>query len=286
MWYASHVFLIQQTLVQVVVVCSIQITLRAGILSFASIGFYSVAEYITAVGISHHVPLVGTLLLGCIGSLIGGVLIGLIFSRIRGLYLGMATFAVVLIVGVVALNGGSLTGGVNGLFNLDVSISTPVIGLIVVLTLVMMRRLERQSFGRLFAVVRMNEELAGSLGVEVGRFRLAVFGLSGLLGGLAGGLHVAITAAATPTDAGFSLVVLSLTMAVVGGVETWLGAVVGAVLVTWLPDWLGSSDQWEGIAYGVIVLIVVIYARDGLVGLGRRLVVRVSSWQRVRGHAL
>ncbi len=95
--------------------------------------------------------------------------------------------------------------------------------------------------GRRVNAVREDPELAASIGIQVRRYRLVAFVVSGALGGVAGSLNTLVRSTVAPLDIGFGLIVLALTMIIVGGSLSWKGALLGAVIFTWLPDLLRAS---------------------------------------------
>jgi len=79
------------------------------------------------------------------------------------------------------------------------------------------------------------------------------------------------------TDAGFDLIVLALTMVIIGGFGSWRGALVGAILLTWIPLKLTSIGEWWDVVYGALMIFVATFAPGGLFGLWRDLTRRVSG---------
>jgi branched-chain amino acid transport system permease protein len=267
MWYDAHLTLIQSSFIYILLAVSLQVALRSGSFSLASVGFFGIGGYAAGILANH-----GYGQFVCIGfagvlCAVGGYVLALPLSRLRGLYLGLVTVAFDLILNVVAVNGGSLTGGALGLYGIPAIVNTGTIVGIVVVALVLVSQLERRNFGRSFEALRLNEEVAASMGIEVVRQRNFAFALSAVLGGLAGALNVLTFTTVNPTSAGFELVVLGLTMAVLGGVNSWLGAAIGAVIVTWLPQMLGAAGEWRQVVYGGIVVIVAVFAPTGILGI-------------------
>lgn len=268
LWYGEHVVLIQSTFMSVLFALSIQIPLRFGVFSFAGVGSYGVGAYTTAILVGRYDQgVLPALAGGAVASAIVGYGLALLMRRLDGLYLGMATVAFDLIVSVVATNGGSVTGGSAGLYGILVNLTTLEIALVTIVILAILALTERGSVGRRIEVVREDPALSSALGIDVGRMRLIAFVVSGALGGLAGGINVAMTTTISPSDIDFSLIVLALTMIVVGGARSWLGAVIGAIVFTWLPSLLAFVGDWKGVVYGVIVALVAIWVPGGVVGV-------------------
>jgi branched-chain amino acid transport system permease protein len=281
-WYGEHLVLIQSTFMSVLFALSIQIPLRFGVFSFAGVGSYGVGAYTSAIlVVRYHQSILPALVGAAVVSAIVGYALALLMQRLSGLYLGMATVAFDLIVSVVATNAGSFTGGSAGQYGVLVNLTTLEIALIVIVVLLVFAFSERGSIGRRIEVVREDPELSSALGINVRRMREIAFVVSGALGGAAGAINVAMTTTISPGDINFSLIVLALTMIVVGGARSWLGAVIGAIVFTWLPSLLAFVGEWKGVIYGVIVALVAIWMPGGVLGLvtegSRRRAARLRS---------
>jgi branched-chain amino acid transport system permease protein len=266
-WYDAHLVLIQATFVSLLLALSIQVPLRMGVFSFAGVGFYGIGAYTSAIMIIEHgwsAP--EAIALGMVFAAVGGFVLSLVVQRLDGIYLGMATIAFDLILSVIVVNAGTTTGGPQGLFGAlaDLSMLDIVIAVVVVLAIIAWT--ERGKIGRRIEALREDPALAISMGIKVGRMRRMSFVASGLLGGLAGGVNVVVRTTVTPDDIGFPLVVLALTMIIVGGRRSWLGAVIGAVIFTWLPSFLSFVGTWQNIIYGAIVALAAVWIPGGLVG--------------------
>jgi branched-chain amino acid transport system permease protein len=267
-WYGEHLVLIQSTFMSVLFALSIQIPLRFGVFSFAGVGSYGVGAYTSAIlVVRYHQSILPALAGAAVVSAIVGYALALLMQRLSGLYLGMATVAFDLIVSVVATNAGSFTGGSAGQYGVLVNLTTLEIALIVIVVLLVFAFSERGSIGRRIEVLREDPELSSALGVNVRRMREIAFVVSGALGGAAGAINVAMTTTISPGDINFSLIVLALTMIVVGGARSWLGAVIGAIVFTWLPSLLAFVGEWKGVIYGVIVALVAIWMPGGVLGV-------------------
>lgn len=267
-WYNAHIILVQGTFVILLLALSIQIPIRMGVFSFAGIGFYGVGEYTSAiVVIRYNWPSYLAIAAGMVLAAAVGLLLGLIVARLSGLYLGMATIAFDLILTVAINNGGTLTGGAGGLYGAIATVKMSLIVVLVVIILVLAALSERGRTGRRIEALREDPQLAVSMGINVRRVQLLSFAVSGMLGALAGGLNALLRSTVSPADLGFSLVVLALTMIIVGGARSWLGAAIGAIIFTWLPSVLSVVGQWQAVIYGAIVALAAVWLPGGLVGL-------------------
>lgn len=267
-WYLANIVLVQSTLTTLLLALSLQVPLRVGVFSFAGVGCYGIGGYAAAIAMTRYELstfesiAVGTVLAGVIGFLLG-----LVIQRLTGLYLGMATIAFTLIVSVVAVNGGDFTGGASGLFGALGDLDTVHILATVLVVVALLTLSELGSMGRRVEAVGENPELALALGVNVARYRLAAFGVSGVLGGLAGAFTILLRSTITPDAVNFHLVVLALTVIIVGGSRSWVGALIGSIIFVWLPSFLDFVGEWEAVIYGVIVALAAIFLPEGVVGL-------------------
>jgi len=267
-FYDSHLVLIQATLVGLVLALSVQLPLRMGVFSFAGAGSYGLGAYTAAELVIHkNTGALESIALTMVGTAIVGLILGLLIFRLNGLYLAMATVAFDLIIGVIALNGGTFTGSSTGLYGVltDFSMTHMVVLTLVVLVLVAIS--ERGRTGRRVEAVRDDPQLAASVGIHVRRYRLVAFVVSGALGGLAGAMNVMVRTTIGPLDIGFSLIVLALTMIIVGGARSWKGAVIGAIIFTWLPDLLTVVGKWQELIYGIVVSLAAVFLPRGIHGL-------------------
>jgi branched-chain amino acid transport system permease protein len=279
-WFSANQVLIQTIFTNILFALSIQVPLRFGVFSFAGVGSYGIGGYAAAIVVTRYGwSLFPALAAAAVAGAVVGYLLALLLQRLNGLYLGMATIAFDLIISVLATNGGSLTGGAGGMFDVLINVSTLEIVLLTAVVLVLIAMTERGRVGRKINVVREDPELAAALGIDVRLMRRIAFVASGALGAVAGGLSVALETTISPGDINFSLVVLALTMIVVGGAASWLGGVIGAVVFTWLPTLLSFVGDWKGVIYGAIVAIVAVWVPGGLVGVTTD---AHRAWQRRR----
>ena len=274
-FYDTNLVLIQATLSGLVLALAIQVPLRMGVFSFAGAGSYGIGAYLSAIlvlrqGMNGLVAIAVAVLVAAVI----GLLLGLLIFKLNGLYLAMATVAFDLIISVIAINGGALTGASTGLYGVLADFTTGHMFVLTVIVLLLVAFSERGRLGRRVDAVRDDPELAASLGINVRRYRLVAFVVSGALGGLAGGMNVMVRTAIGPLDIGFGLIVLALTMIVVGGSRSWKGAIIGAVIFTWLPDVLAVIGEWQELVYGVIVAVAAVFLPRGLYGV----IVDIAKW--------
>ena len=267
-FYDSNLVLIQATITGLLLALSVQVPLRMGVFSFAGVGAYGIGCYGGAILVlDYQLAAIPTLLLAAVIGTVVVVALGLVIFRLNGLYLAMATIAFDLIISVIAINGGDRTGGSTGRYGVISDFTMGQMFIIGIAALMLVALSERGRTGRRADAVRDDPELAASLGINVRRYRLVSFAVSGALGALAGTMNILVRSTVSPLDIGFPLVVLALTMIIVGGSLSWKGAVIGALIFTWLPDLLQVVSDWQELIYGVIVAIAAVLLPRGIYGL-------------------
>jgi branched-chain amino acid transport system permease protein len=277
-WFDTNESLIQNILIYAVLAFSIQVALRSGVFSLAAIGFYAIGSYTAAVLVSKHgVPAAPAIAAAVVLSGVLGWLLAWLLVRLRDLYLAMATVAFDLMVGVVALNWDSVTGGALGLFGVPISVTTLGMFLTVLVIAVLLFLMEHGTMGRTLETVREDEELAQSFAVDAGRYRRFAFVVSSMLGALAGAFHALLFTTVSAGDAGFNLIVLALTMVIIGGFGSWIGALIGAILIAWLPLRLESVSDWWYAMYGALMIVMATYVPGGIYGVARSLLRRIPQ---------
>lgn len=266
-WYDMNVVLIQTTLTTLLLALSIQVPMRFGVFSFAGVGAFGIGGYGAAIAMVHlHWSTWPAIAAGSLASGVVVYLLGLLVQRLTGLYMGMATIAFTLIISVLAVNGGDWTGGAMGLYGALGDIAMYHIMVVALVVVALLHLTEIKGMGRRIDAVREDPELANALGIDVTRYRLLSFLISGLIGGLAGGITTLLRSTITPAEVNFHLVILALTAIVVGGANSWVGALIGSIIFVWLPSWIGFVAEWEKVAYGFIVAAAAIYLPTGVYG--------------------
>lgn len=267
-FYLTNLVLIQATITGLLLALSIQVPIRMGVFSFAGAGAYGFGCYAGAILVlDYEMAALPTIIISGLAAGLIVLVVGLLISKLNGLYLAMATVAFCLIISVVAINGGETTGGSTGRYGVISDFTMGHMFAIGAIALVLVALSERGKLGRRVDAVREDPELAASMGINVRRYRLVAFAVSGVLGGVAGAMNILVRSAVSPLDIGFPLIVLALTMIIVGGSLSWKGAVIGALIFTWLPDLLMVVGEWQELIYGVIVAVAAVLLPRGLYGI-------------------
>ena len=270
-FWASYGSLVQFTLINMILAISIYITLYTGMLSLANAGFMAIGAYLSAVLTIHAgLPLPASLICGGLAAMAVGFLLGLPVLRLHGIYLAIATIGFGEIVRIVAINfdkysGLQLLGGAEGLAGVP-KLTTPAALLVTLAVLIyLLIRLPRSRTGRALAAIRQDENVAASMGIDVFRYKMLAFLLGAFVAGLAGGFDAHLTRFVDPNGYGFDAAVNILAYAILGGTASWVGPLLGAGILTILPESLRFLQDYRGVVNGLIIVIVILYLPRGLV---------------------
>lgn len=222
---------------------------------------------------------------------VAGIVVGVPALRLGGLQLAIVTFGIALLVPQLILKFDRYTKGISGL-SFD-PVTPPAMWAdrpetwlyalclaAAVLCAAVMVRLLRGDTGRALRALRDNPMIAESLGVNLTRARLTAFAVSSAFAGLAGGLYAVVNAYISPQSFIAAKSIEILIGAIVGGITSVGGAFVGAMFVVFVPEWTAEWDpSLGGLIYGLCLILVMLLARDGLMGVLRR---ALGALQRLR----
>lgn len=274
-FYAKHSRLVDQIGVNAIMALSLSVSLQAGQLALAQAAFMGIAAYVSAIlATSAHWPLLATIAVAVLASTVVAALLAYPVRRLRGVFLAIATIGFGEIVRVFA-NNLHVTGGAEGLSEIPNDATTPVIYGALALVAIALFALSRTKFALAVALVREDEYAARGVGVDVGTVRMLSLALGGAIAGLGGALYAHASFFITPTDFGFARMEQILVWCVVGGVTSPLGAVLGATVLSILPEAIRFLADYREISNGIILLAVILFAPGGLSSLWRRGAVRV-----------
>jgi len=127
--------------------------------------------------------------------------------------------------------------------------------------------IRRSRLGRALVAIAGSEDAARALGIDVARYKLIAFLISAFYAGLAGSLFVHAVGFVSPEVYGLHMVVLAFTMLYVGGIGTVTGAALGALIVSLLPETFRTFSDYQDLAYGAVLIVILIYAPGGLAAL-------------------
>ncbi|MDD5665796.1 MAG: branched-chain amino acid ABC transporter permease [Actinomycetota bacterium] len=275
----------------------------AGQVSLGQGAFFGIGAYTSALlTLKAGFPVWVGIALAIAVSALFGILVAPVL-RLKGHYLAMATLGLAIIVFVFLREMTWLTEGNFGLSGIP-SLNLPftsitgfdlpfikdkaqrpelylqfyLIWIIVFAALILCSNLVRSRVGRSMRALHQSEVAAEAMGVNVSAQKIKVFVLSAALGGLAGGIYANLQGYIDPNMFTITLSISVLTMVVIGGMESIWGAVAGAAVITFLPKmveaipkWVGDAPKWlerysnyEGIVFGLILVLTMIFMPSGI----------------------
>ena len=248
-----------------------------GQINLAQAAFFSLGAYSVALGtVDYGLPFWLCLLGGMALAFAAGAGLGLTTLRLGGHYLAMVTISFQQILTVVLLNAIRFTHGPDGVSSIPrpmgFTSGQAFLALVVAILAIsgyLVWRLADTRLGRAMRAVRDNELAASANGIDVFRTKLIAFALAALLGGLGGGLFAGGFSYISPDQFAFADSIVLLTMALLGGASSPIGAAIGTGLLILIPEWLRFLKSVPGLylaAYGVAVILIVIFMPDGIWG--------------------
>lgn len=263
-----------------------------GQLSMFHAAAFGIAAYVTSLTTSFfHVsfwvalfPAIGFTIL--ISLIIGSICFNF---QLRAFYFAVVTLAFSELARLVILNWNSVTNGTLGLMVLDKpSVWVPGAGLIkidgvfgwyffslaaLIFTVAVCSLVLGSWIGRCFVAIRLNEDLAQTLGIDTFRYKLLSFTLANTLAAIAGSLYAFYTGYIEPNYLGINQSLDIISMVLLGGRSSVLGPIAGAFVLTGLPHMIDLSGEARAILYGLVLILTILILPQGLIGT-------LASWRR------
>jgi branched-chain amino acid transport system permease protein len=295
-FFVDNGFLIVSMLLAAMLALSLYLPLMAGQLSLASPGFYALGGYIAAYmstklfpSADGSYPVALVLLEMLIAGIASGclaVVVGIPALRLRGIYLALATIAFVEIIRILSLVDSleSITGGAVGVFNIPQPFKTQleylwIAGPLLLISALLVYRLERIRAGRAFLAIREDELAADAMGINPTYYKVLAFTLGAILAGVVGALSAHLLNTWNARQGTFDAAINELAFVLIGGSRTFVGPLVGGLALTALPELLrslagiGIFPSWlaqllaDGrlIIYGILIAVGTIFFPQGLI---------------------
>lgn len=248
----------------------------AGQISLGHAGFFALGAYASAILTARYdwsglaAMLVGAVSVGVLAFLVARPIL-----RLKGHYLAMATLGLGIIIAIVVNREIPLTGGPDGMNVPALKIGDwRATGTItwywisvgaLFASVVLAQNLVDSPAGRALRALHGSEIAAETVGIDVARYKVAIFVVSAVFASVAGSLFAHAERFVTPVEAGFLRSIEFVTMVVLGGMASTFGAVIGAAILTVLPQVLAGFHEYEHMALGAVMIAVMIFMPKGLV---------------------
>ena len=259
-----------------------QISLGHG--AFFGLGAYASGLLTTQLGWNPWLAMLGAMALTSLVALA----VGVPALRLSGHYLAMATLALGEILVIIFTAEVELTGGPAGFGSIprlnlfgfvikkDIAFYYFVWSVVAVVTL-MALNLIHSRVGRALRSIHGGELAANAMGVNTASYKVRVFVLSAALASLAGSFYAHFVTFVSPSACDLKLSVFLVVMVAVGGMHHLWGAIFGTVLMTVLPEFLSIFQDFDILAYGMILMAIMIFLPDGIFGLVKSLAARTRQ---------
>jgi len=245
--------------------------------SLATIAFFGVGAYVDGIAQAHGLPVGAAWLCAAIAGAVVAVLMGFALLRLRGHYFAIGTIATVEVCREVSSNWTELTGGAIGL-NLPIQAGSPdfigrffflamlILALIAFLVTVVVH-CSRFGFG--LRCIRQNEQAAAMVGINVFRYKVIAFMLSGILASSAGGIYASMVAFIEPKDAFNLIMTIEVpVMVMLGGMGSIFGPLIGGVFYVILREFVWAYFiNWHSGILGIIIVSVIYFLPKGALGV-------------------
>ncbi|HVX42496.1 MAG TPA: branched-chain amino acid ABC transporter permease [Mycobacteriales bacterium] len=260
---------------------------QAGLLDLGYVAFFAIGGYAMAIfGVTWGWNFWEIIIPAIIISALAGLILGIPTLRLRGDYLAIVTLGFGEIIRITANNVG-WTGGPRGLSGIP---NPPALGnawfltfsiadtrpfyyllvIVIILTIVLVRRLDHSRVGRAWAAIREDEDAAEVMGVPTFRYKLWAFVIGASVGGAAGVIFSSQAIAITPDNFPFLLSAFILCAVVLGGSGNLPGVILGAFLIAWLPERFRQFAEYRMLVFGAALVLMMIVRPEGILPSRRR----------------
>jgi len=256
---------------------------RTGQLSFCHAAFMGMGAYASVMATTQwHAPFLLSVALGVAVAAAVAYLLGSVILRLQGVYFVLVTFCFGELFRLILLEGGSYTGGANGIANIppasmfgfafDTKTSFYVLAAVCAFaSIVLLIALFRTPQGTALDSVGDNQELAEASGIGIQRTQMFAFVLGSAMAGFAGALLAHYLGFVSPESFNQHISVAAIVMLVIGGRASVLGPILGALIMTPLPELFRSAIETQNILYGITLILVLKFLPGGLVGIATKL---------------
>ncbi|SKC63358.1 branched-chain amino acid transport system permease protein [[Eubacterium] yurii] len=260
-------------LVCINIVLAISLNITAGCLGQMALGhagFMSIGAYTAALFTkSNLIPGVGgyvlALILGGLIAMIIGVVIGIPALRLRGDYLAILTLAFCEIIRVL-IEFFKFTGGAKGLTGIKLNKNFAIIYIIMLLCVFMMYTFMKSRHGRAILSIREDEIASESSGINLTFYKTLAFAYSAFFAGVAGGMYAHYIGILGAKNFDFNKSIDILVIVVLGGLGSFTGSAIGAIVLTILPEMLRGFNDYRMFIYAVMLILMMMFRPSGLLG--------------------
>jgi len=240
-----------------------------GQFSLGHAGFMSIGAYATAIVLRMMPNMYGLLIGAIVGMILAGVAslaVAIPTLRLRGDYLAIATLGFSEIIRIIMVNGGSLTNGAAGLSGIPKLNDWTISFVAVVLAVTVVANVIRSKAGRNCIAIRDDEIAAEDMGVNTTMYKTMAFAIGAMLAALAGAMYASYFYVIKPSTFNFNASINVLIIVVFGGIGSITGSIIGSLVLGVLTTMLQDLAYLRMIVYAVVLIIIMIFRPQGLLG--------------------
>jgi branched-chain amino acid transport system permease protein len=250
--------------VNILMALSVYAIISTDQVSLGNAGFMAIGAYTSAyLTVKTGLAIFPAIVIGALAAGVMGLLVGIPVLRLSGLYIVMATFGFGEVVRTFFLNF-EPTGGAYG-FRGPIGTTVPMIYGWVLASILFFWLLSHSRLGRSLAAVRDDPEVASSIGLNVTGLKLGAFWLGAFVAGAAGGLYAHYMFYIESNSFQFLVSTMAILYVILGGMYTFWGAVVGAIIFSILPEMLRFMQDWRLSLYGAVLVLMLIFRPSGII---------------------
>lgn len=261
-----------------------------GLVSLGHAGFVTIGAYTAAILMTRFEQnFFIALLLGMLAAGVAGIILGLPTLRVSGTYLSIITLGFGEIVKMIAMNWVSATNGTLGIKNIpkpafgNMSFTIANYGLYFLMLLcvctvaLFCSALYRSKTGRALRAIKSDELVADMMGIHIGQFKILAFFLSAVICAMGGILYVTLISYIDPNTFNFDISIMMLSIVILGGMGTIRGMFAGAIILIAFPEVSRFLMEYRFVLYGVILVVMMRYRPQGLLGWKSTLPFQISE---------
>lgn len=265
----------------------------SGQITFATAGFFGIGAYGTVLIHKYTgIPVILTIFIAAVISCLIAIIFAYPVSKLRFAFLSLSTISFnYVIYQLITRSPGGITGDFNGIFTdritfFGISLKSFsaffYFGLVCTVILVVLKIfLIRSRVGRAFLAIKQNQHAAEGMGIDYRKYKVYAFGVYGFYVGFAGALYAHLVGFISPETFAETQSVLFLIMAMVGGLGSNWGPVIGSTIVLLLNDALGYFQQFQLLVYGILLILFIVFFPGGIVGEVRKLIAKIKGKKEV-----
>lgn len=266
----SHEIVVISILINIILAASINLVLGvAGLFTLGHAGFMSIGAYCVAITLQKVSGYAGLFLgmgIGVVLTLVVALIVAIPTLRLKGDYLAIATLGAAEIIRIIIVNLDKFTGGPIGISNIEKVPNFTMIYFFAIIILYVLTALRNSRFGRAWNGVREDEIASQAMGLNLTRNKVSAFLISAMVASIAGGLYASYFALIKPEMFGFQKSIDILVIVVLGGLGSFTGTVVAAILIEMINLVFASFAQERVIIYSILLVVMMVFKPGGLLG--------------------